>query len=196
MLLQNDKPSPRPHIWWLTHRLAVKSGSYGIDNPTSHSGGQSVVILKEYWKHQIETNRAFSAIVTGASRGIGKAIALDLASHGAKVVFTYTSDRSKQPAEELVSQIKNEANSSAVSIQCNLLYPEAPRDILKAAQDAFGSKIDILVNNAAMITDKYVQDITIDHFDEVFHLNVRAPMLMIQAVLPHMRRPGKFAERC
>lgn len=127
--------------------------------------------------------------MTGASRGIGKAIAWDLALRGANVVFTYTSDRSKEPSDELISQIK-EANSSAVALQCDLLYPEAPHEILKAAQDAFGSKIDILVNNAAMITDKYIQDITIDHFDQVFHLNARAPLLMIQAILPHMRRPG------
>ena len=92
----------------------------------------------------------------------------------------------------LKSRARISANSAAVSIQCDLLNPEAPRDILKTAQDAFGSQIDILVNNAAMITDKYVQDITIDHFDEVFHLNVRAPMLMVQTLLPHMRRPGMF----
>lgn len=141
------------------------------------------------------TDETSSAVVTGASRGIGKAITFDLASRGARVVFTYTSDRSKESAEELISQIKTEARSSAVSVQCNLLDPEAPREILNAAQDAFGSNIDILVNNAAMITDKYIQDITIEHFDEVFHLNVRAPMLMIQTLLPHMRRPGKTCQQ-
>lgn len=43
-----------------------------------------------------------------------------------------------------------------------------------------------------MITDKYVQDVDPEHFDEVFHLNVRAPLMMIQAVLPHFRRPGRI----
>ena len=137
-------------------------------------------------------NKACSAIVTGASRGIGKAIAFDLASRGAKVVLTYTSDRSKEPADELISRIKSEANSTAISVQCNLLDLEAPKTILKAALDAFGQNIDILVNNAAGISDKAVQDVSAEHFDEIFHLNVRAPMMMIQAVLPHLRRPGRI----
>jgi 3-oxoacyl-[acyl-carrier protein] reductase len=137
------------------------------------------------------TNDSCSAIVTGASRGIGKAIAFDLASRGAKVVFTYTSDRSKEPSNELISRIESNANSSAISVQCDLLSPGSPERIVKAALEAYGPHIDILVNNAAMITDKYVGDISTEHFDEVFHLNVRAPLLMVQAVLPHLRRPGR-----
>ena len=115
-----------------------------------------------------------------------------MASRGARVVFTYTSDRSKEPADELIKSIKSEAKSDAISIQCNLLDMEAPQAIMKAALDAFGSSIDILVNNAAMISDKAVQDISVEHFDEVMHLNVRAPTLMVQAVLPHLRRPGRI----
>lgn len=116
---------------------------------------------------------------------------MDLASRGAKVVFTYTSDRSREPADELITRIETEAHSSAIFVRSKPLYEEAPRYVAKAAQEAFGH-IDILVNNAAMITDKYVQDVSVDHFDEVFHLNARAPMLMVQATLPHMRRPGKI----
>jgi 3-oxoacyl-[acyl-carrier protein] reductase len=137
------------------------------------------------------TNDYCSAIVTGASRGIGRAIAFDLACRGAKVVFTYTSDRSKEPSNELISRIESNANSSAISVQCDLLSPGSPERIVKAALEAYGPHIDILVNNAAMITDKYVGDISTEHFDEVFHLNVRAPLLMVQAVLPHLRRPGR-----
>ncbi|KAK3703216.1 hypothetical protein LTR37_014556 [Vermiconidia calcicola] len=132
------------------------------------------------------------AIVTGASRGIGKAIAFDLASRGAKVTITFSSDRSKEPVDELISRIKAEANSSAIGVQCNLQATEAPKKIVDATVAAFGHDIDILVNNAAIISDKPVQDITPEHFDEVFHLNVRAPLLMVQAVLPHLRRPGRI----
>ena len=133
-----------------------------------------------------------SAIITGASRGIGKAIAFNLASRGAKVVMTYSSDRSKTSVDEAISQIKSEANSSAVGIQCNLQSLDAPKQIIDASIQAFGNEIDILVNNAAMITDKFVGDITPEHFDEVFRLNVRAPLMMVQAVLPHLRRPGRI----
>ena len=133
-----------------------------------------------------------STIVTGASRGIGKAIAYDLASRGAKVVITYSSDRSKTSVEELITQIKSEANSSAIGVQCNLHSLEAPRQIIEASLRAFGPHIDILVNNAAMITDKFVQNITPEHFDDVFHLNARAPLLMVQAILPHLRAPGRI----
>ena len=65
------------------------------------------------------------------------------------------------------------------------------RKIVDETVRAFGH-VDILVNNAAMISDKYHDAITPEHFDEVFHLNVRAPLLMLQAVLPHLRRPGRI----
>lgn len=57
---------------------------------------------------------------------------------------------------------------------------------------AFGPHIDILVNNAAIISGQFAIDIFPEHFDEVFHTNVRAPLFMVQAVLPHWRRPGRI----
>lgn len=130
--------------------------------------------------------------MTGSSRGIGEAIAFGLAAHGAKVTITYSSDRSKKGADALVSRIKNETNSSAIDVQCDLKSPDAPKKIVDATTKAFGDHIDILVNNAAIISDKYAQDITADHFDEVFHTNVRAPLFMLQAVLPYLRKPGRI----
>ena len=129
--------------------------------------------------------------MTGASRGIGKAIAFDLATRGGKVVFTYTSERSKEPSEELISRIKSEARSSAISVQCDLQDLESSQKIVDATVEAFG-EIDILVNNAGTISDKFTQDIDPEHFDEVMHLNVRAPLMMVQAILPHLRRPGRI----
>ena len=150
-----------------------------------------VYVFQSYRKRQRMTKGIAGAIVTGSSRGIGKAIAFDLASRGARVVFTYTSDRSKEPSNELISRIESEADSSAIAVQCDLLNPDAPEKVVKAALEVYGPHIDILVNNAAIISDKYVQDVSTEHFDEVFHLNVRAPMLMVQAVLPHLQRPGR-----
>lgn len=129
--------------------------------------------------------------MTGASRGIGYAIAYDLASRGAKVVLTYSSDRSETTADELVQKIKLEANSTAIGVQCNLKSTDAPKKIVDATIKAFGH-IDILVNNAGVFIHGLTQDVTLEHFDEIFHINVRAPLLMVQAVLPHLRRPGRI----
>ncbi|KAK5725621.1 hypothetical protein LTR15_003811 [Elasticomyces elasticus] len=131
------------------------------------------------------------AIVTGASRGIGEGIAFDLASRGAKVTLTYSSDRSKESTDALVKRISSEANSEAIAIQCDLKLPESPKQIVEATVKAFGH-VDILVNNAAVINDKRVEAIKPEDFDELFHTNTRAPLLMLQAVLPHLRRPGRI----
>lgn len=142
-------------------------------------------------KHRSVTDHKSSAIITGASRGIGEAIAFDLASRGAKLAITYTSDRSKTSVDNLESRIASEANSKAISIQCDLKDPEAPRRVVDETVKALGH-IDILVNNAAAFSSTKIEDTTIEHFDEIFRLNVRAALLMLQAVLPHLRRPGRI----
>ena len=108
------------------------------------------------------------------------------------MVITYSSDRSKEHVNDLIYRINSEAGSSAVGVQCDLQSLQAPKQIVDAARHYFGTHIDILINNAAMITDKWVQDITPQHFDDAFHLNVRAPLLMVQAILPHLRAPGRI----
>ena len=128
----------------------------------------------------------------GASRGICKAIALDLASRSAKVSITYSSDRSKIATDEIISEIKSQTGSDAIGIQCDLRIIEAPKQIVDSTVQAFGEHIDILVNNAAAISDRLLQDVTPEHFDDIFHLNVCAPLLMVQAVLPYLRLPGRI----
>lgn len=119
-------------------------------------------------------------------------IAFDLACRGAKVTITYSSDRSKKTADDLISRIQTEAKSSAIGVQCNLRSPSAPQQIVDETIAAFGQHIDILVNNAAEMSNAFIEDITPEHFDEIFHLNVRGPLLMLKAVLPHLRRPGRI----
>ena len=131
------------------------------------------------------------AIVTGASRGIGEVLAFDLASRGAKVAITFTSDKSKSAAEGLASRISSEAKSSAITIQCDLLEVPSADKIVQETIKAFG-QIDIVVNNAGMAHVKSIGEISAEEFNTVYNLNVRAPFLLVQAALPHLRRPGRI----
>ncbi|KAK7543546.1 hypothetical protein IWX49DRAFT_609157 [Phyllosticta citricarpa] len=133
------------------------------------------------------------AIVTGASRGIGAAIALELANRGAKVALTYTSESSAKSTGELVAKINSLGNGAqALGIRANLRELDAPAKIVSETVAAFGESIDILVNNAAVDKVKKLEDLTPEDFDEVMHLNVRGVLLMTQAVVPRLRAPGRI----
>lgn len=133
------------------------------------------------------------AIVTGASRGIGAAIALSLAKVGAKVAITYVSDSSSPAADALVAQINALDNdSSATKIQVNLADASAPQIIVDATLAAFGPTIDILVNNAGTGIRKPFLETTHADFDHGINVNLRAAFFLSQAVVPHLRRPGRI----
>ena len=131
------------------------------------------------------------AIVTGASRGIGVTLAYDLASRGAKVAITYASDSSTPAVEALQKRIATETSSTSIAIQADLTQASSAEKIINETVKAFGH-IDILVNNAAVLITKFVQDVTLEDFASVYNLNVRAPLLLVQKALPHLRRPGRI----
>lgn len=79
----------------------------------------------------------------------------------------------------------------AIAVQCDLGVPASAGKIVGETVKAF-SHVDIIVNNAGGMLAKPLQDITIEDFDKIFHLNARAPLLLIQAALPHLRRPGRI----
>lgn len=133
------------------------------------------------------------AIVTGSSRGIGAVIALDLARRGAKVLITYTSSASSQKAKAVVDEINSLDNGAcATAFQGDLRDAKMPAMIVHETATAFGGVIDILVNNAAAELNKPLGAITVDEFANIYDLNVRAPTLLTQAVLPCLRRPGRI----
>ena len=89
------------------------------------------------------------AVVTGASRGIGRAIALELAAQGAKVVVNYSG--SAQKAEQVVAEIKANGGE-AIAVQANVADADAVQQLMNSAVDTYGS-LDILVNNAGITRD-------------------------------------------
>lgn len=124
------------------------------------------------------------AIVTGASRGIGRAIALDLAANGAGVVINYNS--SADEAQELVTQIEQDGGR-AVAIQANVSQLSEAQELVKAARAHFG-QIDILVNNAGTTRDMLLMIMKEDDWDVVLDTNLKSLFNCCKAVLRPMVR--------
>jgi len=123
------------------------------------------------------------ALITGASKGIGAATALKLASLGAKVVINYSSDSA--PADSLVSKIGQE---NAIAIKANAGDIKEIEQLIVKTVEKFG-KIDILIPNAGIMPMKDLEHTTEDDFDRVIALNVKGPFFLAQKAVPHMA-PG------
>ncbi len=119
------------------------------------------------------------ALVTGASKGIGAAIALRLADDGAVVIVNYSS--SKEGADRVVAQITSKGGK-AVAVHGNLAKPEEIKGVIDASNKAFGV-IDILVNNAGVYEFAPLDAITPEHFHKQFNLNVLGLLLVTQEAL-------------
>ena len=125
-----------------------------------------------------------TALVTGASRGIGRASALALAAAGAQVLIHYGS--AAKEAEAVVEQIRK-AGGRADAVGVNLAEPEGPHELAKQARGIIGERLDILVANAGVSKSATIEETTIADFDRLFAVNVRAPFFLVQQVLPIMR---------
>jgi 3-oxoacyl-[acyl-carrier protein] reductase len=124
------------------------------------------------------------AIVTGASRGIGRAIALELGKRGATVVVNYKG--SAAAADEVVGQIKADG-SEAMAFQADVGDEEQANALIKAATDAYG-KLDILVNNAGTTRDNVIMMMKAEDFDMVLDTNLRSAWLCSKAAVRTMMR--------
>ncbi|WP_454856422.1 SDR family NAD(P)-dependent oxidoreductase [Rhizobium binxianense] len=128
------------------------------------------------------------ALVTGASRGIGAAIALALAEKGADVAITY--ERSADRAAEVVRAIEGKGRRG-LAIQADSADPAAVKRSVDEAVQALGG-LDILVNNAAIALYDTVADISVAHIDALLSVNVRSPVLASQAAIPNLKAGGRI----
>jgi 3-oxoacyl-[acyl-carrier protein] reductase len=128
-----------------------------------------------------------SALVTGASRGIGAAIAKRLASDGANVAITYT--KGADAAATVVNAIES-AGGKAIAIQADATDPKAVAAAIEKTVSAFGG-LDILVNNAGTAVAKKFEDTTIEELDQMIQLNLRGVFVATQAALKKLRNNGR-----
>jgi len=122
-----------------------------------------------------------TALVTGASRGIGRASALALAKAGARVTVHY--GRGAAEAESAVAEIRN-AGGRADMVAADLAAPDGAHILAKRVRGLVGDRLDILVANAGMGKSATIEDTTVEDFDRLFAVNVRAPFFLVQQLLP------------
>jgi acetoacetyl-CoA reductase len=125
-------------------------------------------------------------IVTGASRGLGRAIAEELGRGGASVVVNYS--RSKEPAEEVVNQLK-EDGAHAIAVQADVSDPEQAQSLIDQTIEEF-NRIDVLVNNAGINIDRTLRKLSVEDWDKVIQVDLNSAFYTVHAALPHMMEQG------
>jgi NAD(P)-dependent dehydrogenase (short-subunit alcohol dehydrogenase family) len=123
------------------------------------------------------------ALVTGASRGIGRAFAIEISGHGAAVAVNYVS--SYDAAEKVVQEIEA-AGGRAVAVQADIAQADECRRLIEATEDALGP-IDILVNNAGIARPRMVHRMTTEEWDEVLSANLDSAFYLSAPVMRGMR---------
>ncbi len=124
-----------------------------------------------------------TALVTGASRGIGRATALALAKSGAQILVHYGSNEAAAVA--VVEQIRS-TGGKAEKVAADLRASDGPHVLAERVRAIVGSRLDILVANAGISKASTLEDTTVQDFDALFAVNVRAPFFLVQQLLPIM----------
>ena len=124
------------------------------------------------------------ALITGASRGIGRAIALRLASEGAKIAVNFNSGQA--PANELVDEISAQGGD-AIALQADVADEAQVKDMVAAVRKQW-NRLDVLVNNAGVRNDRLLMRMTTSEWDDTLNVNLRGAFFCTKAVLPLMVR--------
>jgi len=123
------------------------------------------------------------ALITGSSRGVGRAVALGMAKEGAKVVVNYTSN--EKAANEVVEAVEN-MGSKAVSVKADVARKEDAENLVETAIKTFGG-LDVLVNNAGFTRPAMMMKMTEDQWDQVVDIHLKGAFLCSQAAALHMK---------
>ena len=126
--------------------------------------------------------RGQTALVTGGSKGIGKAICLALAKEGANVVFAA---RNENRIRETLEELK-ETGSRALAVQADVRFEEDVQNLISKAVDEFG-RLDILVNNAGAAYRKRLEDTSLKEYDEIMDTNLKGIFLCTKYAIPYIR---------
>jgi 3-oxoacyl-[acyl-carrier protein] reductase len=141
------------------------------------------------------------AIVTGGSRGLGRGIAIELASKGIRVAFTYVSASSEKLANEVVQDIEElnktagnqNSGPKAVAIRADVGDLNSHKLILSRTLETFNTdKIDFLIHNAGVSTDQLLEVITPEVFDKTVNINLKGLVFLTQEVVPHFAQNGRI----
>src|SRR6185437_8042113 len=124
-----------------------------------------------------------AAVVTGAAKRIGRALALALAEAGANIAITWR--QSEAEARQTVADIEA-LGAQAIESQVDVRNPEQVRSAIEAAAQRFG-RLDILVNNAGRYETAALESLTIEQWDAMFDTNTRGPFLAAQAAHPYLK---------
>ena len=122
-----------------------------------------------------------TALVTGASRGIGRASALALAAMGAQVLVHYSSGLKE--ADAVVAEIRK-AGGRAQAVAADLSAPDGAHKLAQQVRAVVGDRLDVLVANAGISKSVSIEETTVEDFDRLFAVNVRAPFFLVQQLLP------------
>jgi len=122
-----------------------------------------------------------TALVTGASRGIGRGCACALAKAGAQVLLHYA--RAEKEADGVIAEIRA-SGGRAEKVDADLALKDGPYQLADRVRGVVGERLDILVANAGVSLSAPIEETTVEDFDKLFAVNVRAPYFLVQQLLP------------
>ncbi|WP_183093239.1 SDR family oxidoreductase [Nocardioides stalactiti] len=132
------------------------------------------------------------AVITGAGRGLGRAHALEFAAHGAAVVVNDLASGGEDPAADVVAEIRT-AGGRAVAASCDVTDEDGVAHLLATAVDEFGD-VHAVVNNAGILRDHMLVNMTVDEWDAVIAVHLRGTFLLTRAAARHWRTAHKSGE--